>query len=557
MNESGSDSETEELDWSVSYSPSHSLQHDSTFDFETESEESNDENIGNSNYEVNEGSDDEAIQFSPSSSEGEEIWELSDSDTEGETSNESVERFVFGFTFFLSIFHTFYRLSERAMISLLSFLKSVFLYIGRMQGNQMLLDVAQAIPMSVHTLRKRFKNVNNFTLFTVCPKCANLYRVEDCIIQQGRRNESAKCLYVEFPNHPIQRFRSQCSAVLMKSIKVSGRPKLVPKKTYIYQSVVNALISLAKQPDFLSKCEHWRERRAGFFQGVLGDVYDGALWNEMQYIDGRPFLALPNNLCLAMNIDWFNPYEDSPYSVGVVYMVVLNLPRSERFKIPNVILVGMIPGPSEPTGDINSFLGPIVDDLWTLYKGVSFEQTSCLTMNTTIRAVLYCVTCDLPATRKTCGFSNFNALYGCSKCLKPFPTVTFGEKPDYSGYDWLNWPARDMRKQKEKGMEYRHAETHSARKEIVKAYGAKYSVLMELPAFDIVRCHTVDPMHAVFLGLAKHTTKTWKDKGIIGPSVYPLIQERVDHMVIPSKIGRIPRKICAGFASFTADEWKH
>ena len=75
----------------------------------------------------------------------------------------------------------------------------------------------------------------------------------------------------------------------MKSIKVSGRPKLVPKKTYIYQSVVNALISLAKQPDFLSKCEHWRERRAGFFQGVLGDVYDGALWNEMQYIDGRPF----------------------------------------------------------------------------------------------------------------------------------------------------------------------------------------------------------------------------------------------------------------------------
>ena len=78
---------------------------------------------------------------------------------------------------------------------------------------------------------------------------------------------------------------------------------------------------MAKQPDFLSKCEHWSERRAGFFQGVLGDVYDGALWNEMQYIDGRPFLALPNNLCLAMNIDWFNPYEDSPYSIGVVYMV--------------------------------------------------------------------------------------------------------------------------------------------------------------------------------------------------------------------------------------------
>ena len=148
---------------------------------------------------------------------------------EEETSNESVERFVFGFTFFLSIFHIFYRLSERAMISSLSFLKSVFLYFRRMQGNQMLLDVAHTIPISLHTLQKCFKN-NDFTLFTVCPKCANLYRVEDCIIQQGRRNEFAKCLCVEFPNHPIQRFRSHCSAVLMKSIKISGRPKLIPKK---------------------------------------------------------------------------------------------------------------------------------------------------------------------------------------------------------------------------------------------------------------------------------------------------------------------------------------
>ena len=85
-------------------------------------------------------------------------------------------------------------------------------------------------------------------------------------------------------------------------------------------------------------------------------------------------------------------------------------------------------------------------------------------------------------------------------------------------------------------MEYKDAEAHSAHKEIVKAYGIKYSALMELPAFDIIPCHRVDPMHAIFLGLAKHTTKTWKEKGIIWPCVYPLIQERVDHIVIPSKI---------------------
>lgn len=81
--------------------------------------------------------------------------------------------------------------------------------------------------------------------------------------------------------------------------------------------------------------------------------------------------------------------------------------------------------------------------------------------------------------------------------------------------------------------------------------------MMELTAFDIVRGHTVDPMHAVFLGLAKHSTRIWKERGILGPAVFPVIQERVDQMAVPSKIGRIPRNISAGFASFTADEWKH
>ena len=61
-----------------------------------------------------------------------------------------------------------------------------------------------------------------------------------------------------------------------------------------------------------------------------------------------------------LNIDWFNPYEETPYSAGVIYFVVQNLPRSERFKFENVILVGMIPGPNEPKKHINTYLAHIV-----------------------------------------------------------------------------------------------------------------------------------------------------------------------------------------------------
>lgn len=74
-------------------------------------------------------------------------------------------------------------------------------------------------------------------------------------------------------------------------------------------------------------------------------------------------LLYPGNLCLSLNIDWFNPYKETPYSVGAIYFVIQNLPRMERYKIENVLLVGLIPGPNEPKKNINFFLKPVVSDL--------------------------------------------------------------------------------------------------------------------------------------------------------------------------------------------------
>jgi len=64
-------------------------------------------------------------------------------------------------------------------------------------------------------------------------------------------------------------------------------------------------------------------------------------------------------------------------------------------------------------------------------------------------------------------------------------------------------------------------------------------------------------MHNIFLGIAKHALKTWKDLHVIDEKHYAVIQEKVDSMNPPFKLGRIPRKIGSGFASFTADEWKY
>ena len=88
------------------------------------------------------------------------------------------------------------------------------------------------------------------------------------------------------------------------------------------------------------------------------------LWQEFLHYNGRPFLAAPYHFGLLLNIDWFQPYKYTTSSVGVMYLTVLNLPRSVRYKRENVIIVGIIPGPNEPSHNIDSYLQPLVDDSW-------------------------------------------------------------------------------------------------------------------------------------------------------------------------------------------------
>ena len=122
-------------------------------------------------------------------------------------------------------------------------------------------------------------------------------------------------------------------------------------------------------------------------------------------------------------------------------MIVLNLPREEWYKIENVILAGIIPGPNEPKGNINSSLSPLVEDLKSFHDGIVVRSPKAYLSLTTIRAILICVMCDLPAARKVCGYTNFNGKKGCSKCMKEFPST--GDKIDYSGFDCDTWTSRN------------------------------------------------------------------------------------------------------------------
>ena len=100
-----------------------------------------------------------------------------------------------------------------------------------------------------------------------------------------------------------------------------------------------------------------------------------------------------------------------------------------------------------------------------------------------------------------CGFYSFSALYGCSKCLKQFVTTSFGNKPDYSGIDTSVWHPQNLAAHRAKAYASKEATTASVQIPIEQSCGICYLARLNLPYFDVIRHHVVDPMHALFLGI--------------------------------------------------------
>ena len=396
-------------------------------------------------------------------------------------------------------------------------------------------------------------NGNDFTTFVVCPKCHSVYTLDEAVTvthdASGKvlHKKSNKCCYVSYPRHPQKRFRSKCDTVLMKTvIGKDGKEFIYPKRKFCYRSLIASVSDLFKRPGFKESCEKWRQRDVK--EGVYADIFDGQVWKDFQVHEGKPYLQEPGNLAFMLNVDWFQPYKNINDSVGVMYLAVMNLPREERFKKDNIIVVGLIPGPHEPKEHINVFLEPFVSDLKQLWAGLNIDGQF-------VRGALLSLASDIPAARKTGGFLGHMAKKGCSKCLKDFPR-TVDNKVDYSGYDDA-WPIRTNQEHCRYAREAKRAINKATKTKIEGKYGARYSCLQELLYFDVVRLHVIDPMHNLLEGTAKRVMQVWKERGAISKEGFATIQERVNSLKLPSNIDSgIPSKIEAAFEGFTAAQWK-
>ncbi len=455
----------------------------------------------------------------------------------------------------LAFFWTYFPISDNAMEFLLLSLKRFFQ--AASISSNWLAAFAFAFPGSLYLFRKQIGlDGDKFTKYVVCPSCCALYKFEDSFRAVGTRKVSKTCSFVRFPKHKQRRMRNPCGTTLLKEVTTkNGATRPYPHKIYCYQSIVQTLEQFVRRTGFVQQCELWRNRDIRTAYQVMCDVFEGRVWRDFQEVDGLSFLGSPRNYALMLNVDWLQPFDHTPYSVGVLYLVLMNLPRSERFKRQNIFLVGIIPGPSEPKLNINSFLAPLVDELISLWEvGITLRHPGSPVIAERFRAALLSVACDMPASKKVCGFTAHNSKRGCNKCRKEFVTGGIGEGTDYSGFDACrSRNIVDHRKHVEEILAQTTQELQNAK---VSLYGARYSELLRLSYFDCIRFTIVDPMHNLFLGTAKRMMEIWLELGIITRTDLEAIQHKIDACNVPSNMGRIPFKIAKSFCGFTAEQWK-
>ena len=286
--------------------------------------------------------------------DGHEVWDISEDDFEEdfhkndrsdaiESTTNSMLKWIL---LYLFLWGTTYNVSANALQNLISFLGYVLHHIS--QYSPFLAVLATIFPISLYLARKYFDlEKDNFVKYVVCPSCHSIYLYDDCLVKETTREMVKKCSYVEFPRHPNKSFRRKCGHDLLKRVTLrNGKIKYYPFKVYCYKSVTESIVTLLKQQRMQDLCEHWRARVVP--QNILADVYDGHIWKSFKDKDNDWFFRKQHTIGIILNCDWFPPFDKTPYSVGVLYAVILNLPRSVRFKPENMIIIGIIPGPDEP-----------------------------------------------------------------------------------------------------------------------------------------------------------------------------------------------------------------
>jgi len=359
------------------------------------------------------------------------------------------------------------------------------------------LQIIDRIPTDIRTILNRFNLTPRSIIYTTCPRCSKLY---------DSNNYPDECNFYDVDG-------VNCGASLSRQ-SVAGLVSIRrPIRRFAYQHVgawLGRFLSRADIETLVDNPTNTFELETS--DGVCRNMWCADFLREFTWRDGKGAADIPTGegrLIFGMGTDYFNPYGNreakKKWSVGAMFLVCLNLPMHLRYQIENVCLVGIIPGPREPSmEEVNHFLRPLIDELLPMWEdGVWLSSTANYPTGKKVYASLGPLVVDVVAARQAAGFSSHSSHLFCSFCLLPKSLIDNFDKATWSKYP------RTVEEHRVQAQRWKDAKSSEERIAITDEFGVRYSEFLRLYYWNPIKRTMLDPMH-LWLNLAiKHFREIW------------------------------------------------
>jgi len=430
-----------------------------------------------------------------------------------------------------------------------------------------------------------------------CDKCETPFHFDvlpECLSFHSNLNESSTNL----------------SHSLSKPVRIPTLPVLRPQ----INSLIEWLRMKSKELLWWKRLDTWKTRwkdnqNKPHLSNILGDIWDGERWKNLKNCSRNLPLLDPESptnsaVALSLHVDGFQAHRKGLKSITVIYLTVVNLPRSERFLPHNIFVFALIPGKDQShcsTEQLYSVLDKLVGEILLLEQdaGVQLRQGNQVELVLgSRRGVLFNVCADLPASNEICGFIGHGACKGCHYCHssfdKSFKHVSSQgsfysrgcdyierklnkgrlasravENEDFNISSWndvLEIPfGFTKRTDAEARVQMKIYENIlkgpgdiSANKKLASqqslSSGVRYTPLSKLANWDHIQSPCLDVMHNIWLGVTKRYFKFLKNISGGLKNNLPALNLWIKSVHLPSDIGRMPAKWTGQLGYFKAIE---
>ena len=362
-------------------------------------------------------------------------------------------------------------------------------------------QIIDSLPIDPRTIVSRMDLDPRTTSYLQCPACFALYPYPGTGFRRLPPNTIERCDHRPTPES------APCGVPLWKDRRIGATTLKVPSRKYVHQSLKEWVGRLITRPGIEDALDAAYDKPAA---DRMTDIWDSPVLRKFRDVDGTPFFAKHGDdlrLAFSLGADSFHPLGSleakQSMSSTAIYMVVLNLPKEERFKYKNMYLAGVIPGPSKPSLEqINHALACLVRELLDFWKGVFYTWTYKFPAGRFSKGAMIPLVADMLAARQVAGFGSATSTFFCTFCLLTIQDIENLRKD--------TWPGRRLHDHLEFAREWKNCENERDRGHLFRLHGIRWSALLELPYWNPILYTVLDSMHAAFLGLFQsHCRKVW------------------------------------------------